>query len=263
MVSRHTADRLPRGEWTFRRNQTHPTLGSENGGTMVLRIVRAGAGVLLGASGGLMYAASWERWADACPWSGGQSGACEARESDEYDFLPPTAPWEPVGSAAEFAGWSLLVLALAFVLLPWALTARRPGLYSGVALVGVVLALGAMGVTLLRVGLSGSVVPTVGGDSTSLVWGLVLPCLLVWFAVVARGWARAAAVSLVLATPLAAALSYAIGSYDSRPWWEGISGILTTTGGVCLLVAAASSSRSRTPADAAHTAPPAGAVHSS
>jgi hypothetical protein len=213
---------------------------------MVLRMVRAGAGALLGASGGLMYAASWERWADACPWGGGANAACDLRQSDEYDFLPPSAPWVPVGDAAQLAGWSLLVLALAFLLLPWALTGRRPKLYSVVALAGVVLALGTTGIALLRSGFIGSIVEPVGGGLTGLFWGLVLPALLVRFALDARGWTLAAAVSLVLATPLVAAFSYAIGSYDSRPWWEGISGAFTVVGGVCLLVAAATGSRSAT-----------------
>ena len=78
------------------------------------------------------------------------------------------------------------------------------------------------------------------------VWLLVPPVLLVRFAWSARGWARAATVWLVLATPLVATLSYAVGSYDARPWWEAISGTLTATAGLCLLGAVATSGRSRT-----------------
>jgi hypothetical protein len=69
----------------------------------------------------------------------------------------------------------------------------------------------------------------------------------VW-AVAARGWAAtAAAVSLFLASPLVAAFTYAIGPYDARPWWEAISGVLTATAGLCLLVCAVFSDRSWRP----------------
>ena len=133
---------------------------------MALRVLRAGAAVLLAASGALMYAASWQRWAGACPWGDVDSVPCSTRQNHLYDFVAPTAPWEPVGGAAQLAGWSLLVLALAYVLLPWApaLTGRRPGVVSAAALVGAVLALGAVGVATLRSGLAGSVVHPISND---------------------------------------------------------------------------------------------------
>ena len=89
------------------------------------------------------------------------------------------------------------------------------------------------------------------------MWLLVPPVLLVRFAVAARGWALAAAVWLVLATPLVAAFSYAVGPYDAQPWWEAISGLLTATAGLCLLGAAAFSSRSWTHESAVTVATPA------
>ena len=131
---------------------------------MALRVLRAGAAVLLAASGALMYAASRQRWAGACPWGDVDGALCTTRQDHLYDFVAPTAPWEPVGGAAQLAGWSLLVLALAYVLLPWALTGRRPGVVSAAALVGAVLALGAGGVATLRSGLAGSVVHPLSND---------------------------------------------------------------------------------------------------
>ncbi len=225
---------------------------------MALRVLRVGVGVLLGASGALMYAASWQRWAGACPWGGDVEGTlCTSRQDHLYDFVAPTAPWEPLGGAAQLAGWSLLVLALAFVLLPWALTGRRPGVVSAAALVGAVLALGAVGVATLRSGLTGSVVDPIADDLVLYVWLLVPPVLLVRFAVAARGWALAGAVSLVLATPLVAAFSYAVGPYDAQPWWEAISGLLTAGTGLCVLGAAAFSGRSQTHASATTVVSPA------
>ncbi|HQR27801.1 MAG TPA: hypothetical protein PLP61_12255 [Nocardioides sp.] len=213
---------------------------------MALRVLRVGVGALLGASGALMYAASWQRWAGVCPWGDVEGGACSSRQDHLYDFVAPTAPWEPVGIAAQLAGWSLLVLALALVPLPWALTGRRPGAVSAVALGGAVLAVGAVGVATLRSGLTGSVVEPISPELAGLVAALVPPALLVRFAVVSRGWTLAAAVWLVLATPLVAAFTYAVGPYDAQPWWEAISGLFTVTAGLCLLGAAAFSGRSRT-----------------
>ena len=214
---------------------------------MALRVLRAGAAVLLAASGALMYAASWQRWAGACPWADSEGELCTLRQDHLYDFLPPSAPWQPVGDAAQLAGWSLLVLALAFLLLPWALTGRRPGHFSAVALVITVAAMAAVGIAMIRSGLTGSVVTLPASDLAVYGWALIPPFLLVRWAVEARGWAIAAAASLVLATPLVAAFSYAIGSYDARPWWEAISGAFTVIGGGCLLVDAVVGGRLRAP----------------
>ena len=45
---------------------------------------------------------------------------------------------------------------------------------------------------------------------------------------------------------MVAAFSYAIGPYDARPWWEGISGAFTVVGSACLLVDAVVGGRFRT-----------------
>lgn len=216
---------------------------------MVLRGLRAVVGVLLGASGALLYAASAERWSCA-------GGRCEYLEDHRYDFLPPADPWEPVGQAAQLAGWSLLVLAVAVLLLPWALTGRRPGIPTAVAVVAAAPAVGAVGLATLRSGMTGSVVEPLGGATAAVLWSLVLPILLVRFALAARGWPLAASLLLIVATPLVAAFSYAVGSYDARPWWEGVSGLLTLAAGACLLVAAALGGRAPGRADALPTAVP-------
>jgi hypothetical protein len=106
-----------------------------------------------------------------------------------------------------------------------------------------VLALAGVGVATLRSGLAGSVVQPFFHDLAVFAWVFVPPVLLIRFAVAARGWA---AVWLILGTPLVAAFSYAVGPYDAQPWWEAISGLLTAMAGLCLLAAAAFSSRSRT-----------------
>jgi hypothetical protein len=58
-------------------------------------------------------------------------------------------------------------------------------------------------------------------------------------AVFSRGWASgAAALLLILASPLVAFFTYAIGPWDAQPWWEAISGLLTCGAGACVLVEA-------------------------
>jgi hypothetical protein len=211
--------------------------------------------VLLCTSGGLMCAASWQRWGDACPWGAVDGPSCLSRQDHRYDFVFPSTPWEPVGDAAQLAGSSMLVLALAFALLPWALRGRRPGVVSLAGVAVAVLALGATGVATLRSGLDGSVVHPVGSGMFLFLWLAVPPVLLGSLSVAARGWSRAASILLVLATPLVAELSYAVGPYDARPWWEAISGLLTVMAGLCLLAASASSSRSRAPRGAVPDGP--------
>ena len=70
-----------------------------------------------------------------------------------------------------------------------------------------------------------------------------LPVLLGVLAASARGWARASAVLLIVASPLVAALTYALGDFDTRPWWEAVSGSLTVAAAVCLLVVVGSRDR--------------------
>ena len=206
----------------------------------MLRILRVWVAMTLMASGGLFYAASWQRWAGACPWRGDQeTQECETRMGHLYDFLPPQEPWMPAGVAAQLAGASLLVLAVALLPLPWALTGRKPGPPCAVALLATVLIVMGVGLAALRSGLQGAVVNPVGSDITISLWVLVPPFLFARVAVLSRGWASgAAAVLLILASPLVASLTYAIGPWDAQPWWEAVSGLLTCGAGACVLVEA-------------------------
>jgi len=209
-------------------------------GGLLLTISRVWVATTLTASGGLMYAASRQRWAGACPWRGDrETQECETRMDHLYDFLPPQEPWMPAGIAAQLAGASLLVLAVALLPLPWALTGRRPGLPTTVALLSTVLSVVDVGQAALRSGLEGAVVNPVGADVTMLLWLLVPPLLLACVAVLSRGWASgAAAALLILASPLVALFTYAIGPWDAQPWWEAISALLTCGAGACVLVEA-------------------------
>ncbi|KQV69709.1 hypothetical protein ASC64_07710 [Nocardioides sp. Root122] len=206
---------------------------------MGLLLVRVWTGAALVASGTLMYAASWQRWAGACLWGQDQDTfACNRRQDHLYDFLLPTEPWQPVGSAAELAGVSLIVLALALPFLATAVGGHRPGAAAATALLLSTLAVADVGVATLRSGLAGEVVGPVSADLALWLWLFVPLGLFVVLAVRGRGWARAGAILLVLGSPLVAAFSYALGSFDTAPWWEAVSGVLTGAGGLCVLTAA-------------------------
>lgn len=206
---------------------------------MGLRLVRVGVALALMASGVLMYAASSQRWSGVCPWgSDPATRACDQRMDHLYDFLPPADPWMPARMAPELAGTSLLVFAMALSALPWALAGRRPGLGTVLALPFCVLAVVDVGAAVLRSGLAATVVPPLAGDLAVMFWIVALPVFFCWLAFLSRGWAIAAAVLLVLGSPLVAAFTYAIGSFDANPWYEAMSGVLVTAAGACLLVEA-------------------------
>lgn len=204
---------------------------------VLARLIRAVVAVALLAAGVLLHAASWQRWAGACPFPGGpETGACNVRQDHLYDFLVVADPWQPVGTAAQQAGVALLLVAFALLLAPWAFLVR-PGRYVSVALLASALTYADVGTATLRSGLSGEVVDPLMGNAAFSLWFLVPTPVLVWIAVRARGWARAAAVFLVLASPMVMSFSYAIGPFDANPWYEAYSGDLTVLAGLCLLVA--------------------------
>lgn len=221
-----------------------------------MRFLRVAVGLLLGACGALLYAASWQRWAGACSFNQTGGRRCDARQNDYANVYPVFDPWEPVGNAAQLAGYSMLVLAVAFVLLPWALTGRRPGPITGVLLCVVVLVQAAVGVSNLRSGFAGSSVDPLFGETTIWVWFYVPFGVLVRFAFGARGWTLAAAIGLILANPLVSLFSYYNGSFDARPWYEAISGTFTMAAGLCLFAAAALNGRAQTSTSAATTGAP-------
>lgn len=205
---------------------------------VLARCVRTVAALTLVGAGALLHAASWQRWAGVCRSSAqADVRACDLRQDHLYDFLVVAEPWEPIGSAAQQAGVALLLVAFALLLAPWALLVR-PGRYVSVALVVAALAYAGVGVATLRSGLAGEVVDPLLGDATFSVWLFVPTLVLIWAALLARGWARAAAAFWVVASPLVMAFSYAIGPFDANPWYEAICGDLTVIAGVCLLVAA-------------------------
>ena len=212
---------------------------------MARRLAILTTGALLTVSGGLLVAASWQRWHEVCPWGrDDEAPRCLPRQDHRYDFLAPSEPWVPLGSAAELAGVSFVLLAAALLALPWLATPRP----HGRALAGLVAvsALAAWayadaGVATLRSGLVGRPVEVWGGAGSLLLYLLAPFALCLWCSVVAvRVPLQLAAGSLlVLATPPFVVFLYGIGPYDARPWYEAVPGGLTLVAGVCLLLSGA------------------------
>lgn len=211
---------------------------------MGVALARTWAAVVLVASGALMYAASWQRWSAACPWGSSESRACTIRQDHLYDFVLPTEPWQPIGTAAQLAGASLVLGALALPGLAIAMRPhRRPGPVLVLAAVVAVLAATDVGVATWRSGRDGVAVSPVTQDLALSLWLLAPFGLLAWLTAAAwrdeRARARATTAMglLLLGSPLVASFSYAIGPFDANPWWEATMGVFTASGGACVLLA--------------------------
>lgn len=205
--------------------------------------------VALAAAGVLTYAAASERWWPACSRGEFDSAACLRVQSHELDYLVPTAPWEPIGRAAEYGGASLLALALAALVAPFVL---RPGVPHGgwrtFALVVAIVpatALVVLGLVTLRAGLTGE--PTPGSLELApvfLVWAVAWPGALTVFACVAPGRThRSGAVLLAgvlgLSTPVPVVLvlgPIAAGylAHDAVPWSEATAAPLLIVAAVAV-----------------------------
>ena len=204
-----------------------------------MRAARAIVGGALLGAGVLLYAASWQRWADACPWPVGTTAECGLRQDSRYEFLSPTEGWEPVGSAAQLAGVSTTALALVLALLPLAMTGhvrpRNPGWpWLVLSVVSAVL----VGVATLRAGLAGAVVEPPGAVLTVTVWLLLAPYVVGWLAVLALGCGHGGGRAPRPRPPAPGTGALRHRRMGLPPWWEAISGILMGVAGVCLLVAA-------------------------
>src|SRR5688572_7641692 len=88
--------------------------------------VRAVVAALLVCAGALCVAAAAQRWWPACKPGDFDAVACIERQDHLYDYVAPTAPWVPIGDAAQFAGVALVLLALGLALLPWSWVPSRP-----------------------------------------------------------------------------------------------------------------------------------------
>ena len=179
--------------------------------------------LLIGAAF-LAGAGAWLRWASVCPvgrdW---ETAACLTRQDHRFDALPVTAPWDADPSWSLLAGAGLVVFAIALLLLPWSLPARR---WQRVTLSVAAAAVLVEGAAAALSGLLGRVVEVPAHALVGYLYVLALPvALLLMIPGPASGGPRRGLVltALVLTTPLPQALFVSrllvpYGSYDTAPW---------------------------------------------
>lgn len=210
------------------------------------------AGLLFVLAGWLSILAARLRWGEACA-GGFDSGPCLLIQDHRYDYLLPTEPWDPIAGAAQSAGTSYLVLALAIALVCVAVRSAAWGRVLQVLLVLSVLSVGVITV------LSGRAGAPIEPATTVALWLLLVgvvvgPIALVVFVThgaagpVSHGlmpplaWALWVGL-LVLATPLPEyfLVSIAVGytSHDTTPWTGAASGVLVALAGGVLLTGVA------------------------
>ena len=180
-------------------------------------------------AGGLWAAAAAERWWPACRPGELTSTACGLVQDHRFDYVVPSAPWEPIGRTAEYAGAGYLALALAFAALAWG----RPRRFALPLAATVALATATVGVTTLLSGLQDRpVAPSFGGLGL-LVWALAGPFVVVALCTTPTRAGRRArgavgglltGTALALATPIPGYLLAPtfLGSYDTPAWGGGV-----------------------------------------
>jgi hypothetical protein len=187
---------------------TSPTVrwGEEDAMLRQPLLGRAGASALLAGSGLLLIAASRARWWPDCRFQDFDTPACLERQDHLYDFLPPADPWAQAGDSATLAGASLVLLAVAFAVLPTLLVGSLPRTLTWG--VGAALSLGVLA-GAAATALSGWQDHVVAGPASGgalVLWALGWPMSMVILWVMAadasprRGpWWRVAVVALVAA----------------------------------------------------------------
>lgn len=224
------------------------------GAAVMVRVVTA---ALLVGSGVLSYAGSRERWGGVCgDW---EAPACLRVQDHRYDYLAPSAPWTPLGDAAQYAGVALLLLAAAFLVLPALLFRGRPVVTLAV---GAATSLGILVVawSTWQSGVTGRPVETRWLPPAGLWWALAWPLACLVLALQprrtsprrGRGWRIAVVTALLMASPIPMAM-LSVGPYDSAPWYEALGGGLVLLAGCALWPATARGGASR--ARAAEPAP--------
>lgn len=204
---------------------------------------RLGA-VLLVAAGAAWLWAAVQRWWPEC---GGErslgSVPCTERQDHLYDYLTPTEPWVPIGSAASSAGAGCLLFALGLLLVVPALATERSRAVAVIAVATQALLMVPMGVGTLLAGLDGQPVHVPLLVPAAMAWAFFLPMVFLGMALVLvyqgagwRDWRGPALLmgSLWLASPLVeyVLLMFVQSSHDTPPWSGALAGVALVVAGV-------------------------------
>ena len=204
-------------------------------------LVRTAVAASIALAGALWVAAAAQRWWPACKRGDFDAVGCLELQDHLYDYVAPTAPWVPVGSAAQLAGVAMALLAVGVASLPWLWLPRRPLVCLAVAVPALAVLL--IGGLTWNAGLSHEA--TAGGmGPTILLWSFGLPIALAMAAATSRDdhtpqrttrWRVVVTVLIAMATPLAefifAPMLVGYLSHDSTPWAEAVTGVLLVMAG--------------------------------
>ena len=200
--------------------------------------VRTATTALLVASGAMSVAAARERWAPACgSW---EAPACLRVQDHRYDYLSPSAPWTPIGEAAQYAAVAQVLLAAALLVLPTLIFRGRPVLTLAV---GAATSLSVLLVAQHTWDSAQAGVPVLSqvvAPATS-VWALLWPLAVMVLALLprrtpdraGRGWRICVVLALLMASPIPQAFM-SIGPYDAAPWADALGGYLVILAGCAL-----------------------------
>lgn len=217
--------------------------------TGMSRLVARGAvSLLMLASAAMSVVAAAQRWWPACPRGAFDTEACWRVQDHELDYLMPSDPWTPVGTAAQDAGVATLLLAGAAALLPLVL-ARRVRWLPVLLAVVVSASLTVVGLHQWTAGVTGQVQPATAALPAALLWAVVVPVVVVvWLVRTTSGErdrrravrARWLGAALVASTPLPVALLGPVlllyGSHDTTPWSEAVIAVPLTIAAVLVWV---------------------------
>jgi hypothetical protein len=206
---------------------------------------RLGA-VLLVAAGAAWFWAAVQRWWPEC--GGGRSlgsGPCTERQDHLYDYLAPTEPWVPLGSAASLAGAGCLLMAGGLLLVLPALSTERSRTAAVLAVATQALVMIPIGLGTLLAGLEARPVAVPLLLPTMVVWAFLLPAAFLGVVLVlvyqGAGWGdwRGPALllgSLWLASPLVeyVLLMLLYSSHDTPPWSGALAGVAVVVAGVAV-----------------------------
>lgn len=222
--------------------------GSSTAGVNGRVITGIMAGLIFVLAGWLSISAAQLRWGDACA-GGFDESSCVLIQDHLYDFVLPVEPWVPIAGAAELAGLSYILVALALGLV---FATVRSSWWSRLLQSLLVLSALMFGVTTLLSGRAG--VPVEPATSIAAWWmfALTIGGLMLLVALIGLDSSGPGADSLLppiawvvwaglllLAAPLpeyiwiSVLLGYT--SHDTTPWTGAGAGVLVALAGLVLI----------------------------
>ncbi len=206
------------------------------------------AGLIFVIAGWLSISAAQLRWGDACA-GGFDESSCVLIQDQLYDYVLPMEPWVPIPGAAELAGLSYILIALALGLV---FAAVRSAWWARVPQVLLVLSALMFGVTTLLSGRAGVPVEPATSIVAWWIFGLTIGGVMLLATLVGlpssgpdadsllppiAWWVWAVLLLLAMPFPEYIWISVVLGyeSSDTTPWTGAGAGVLLTLAGLVLI----------------------------